>query len=234
MAQSALFSQFDLSEDENREFEPDLRRLLELDAHVREKLLERLPRWFVLRIGDALAREFAEQFGVPQSTVLGTLRCYDFFVRNLLHDNNDDTIEQWVTDLTAMLGLHKEESEQLRSALAPLGTLPLEEVAGQLARRQPGVLPEFDAIETTVELRAVFGRSFILGERLSSYEPEVRDLVPIVSMAMSTDTQEHLRVQLHVDDLRLVVDKLQAALREAEALEAMVPRMQRALDSERA
>jgi len=222
VARSALFSQFDVQAAENQQFEPDLRALIGLEDETRQQLLKHLPQWVVDRGGDARAQQFAEDADAPTEDLMAAISCYAVFVRKLFEADNVDQPEQWVADLTEALALSDDEAQQLSAALTPLMDLSLASFRQRLARRQPGVLPEFDSIETRVELRAIFEPTFVLGGDLARYAPTVRDLVPIVSVSLGTHTEERFHLQVHVDDLRLMVEKLQATLKEAESLEDVV------------
>ena len=91
-------------------------------------------------------------------------------------------------------------------------------LARDQAKLTSGVLPSFESIATTVELRAMFDASFDPQTSLEQYRPKLVGQIPIASIRLRTDEEEVYAFQCDRTDLELLINNLRATLIELDVL----------------
>jgi len=86
-----------------------------------------------------------------------------------------------------------------------------------------GVLPSIKSFGTTVEFRAVVENEFRIGLSADEYEPNVKGLVPVISVAIDVDEGpvKSFCFQASEDELKALIEELRSAfvcLRDAKRL----------------
>jgi hypothetical protein len=230
-----FFSTFGPSDDRNQ-FLRNFLAMLSLDPHQLGGFFHALPGILKLEVEDRqksinrLASDMSIDISQTESLIDWTHHVVRFLEEP---DSSNDTPGEWADDIIVLLRgsdlLGETETDKVR-ALAV-------EVAGQIWQiakdfrpeylRQlfaRGTLPKFDGISWTVELRAVIENAFSdTGEQeddltLKDYHPSIIDLVPVASVHIETDTNDHHYYQMTERDLKVAIRSLTATLVELRAL----------------
>ncbi len=81
-----------------------------------------------------------------------------------------------------------------------------------------GVLPCFQNISTTVEVRSVVEKDYNLEKPASEYEPKIISRIPIISIDIRTDSgnDQHLYFQASIEEASAIIQELLASIKIAE------------------
>lgn len=229
---SRLFSSFDPSDSDNAQFTKDLRALLDLTDEQAKALLEQFPAFRLARTPNRerqILDELEDLTKLSRLELSQSLNILTFFLDRLLADDvkeetTDTTLKHWVHDLATLNLISRGQQEVLLCRLIPIAQEIAPKFASEIARRQfaGGVLPTLRGCGTTVELRGVLKRPYKWGLEGSQvqYEPEVTDLVGIVSIKLRVDEGEPSSFYFQVEEpeLDLLIGSLTAAKKDLAAL----------------
>ena len=224
--ESKLFSRFDPKQKENEPFAKDLRQLLDLSTKQRCDVMSGmvlLAREKTERGKKTIYNEVSAKSGLMPLILLDSVGVVRFFVRAFLQeDTESDTPEAWASDLQTLelvdasqVAVFIEFFEGLRDQVLP----ELKQLAQERAYGA-GVLPALQGSGTTVELRGVFEKPFSWGTALDDYEPELLDVIPVVSVHLSFDSgmPDEIWFQATPDEIELLIGEFRAALKAVEVL----------------
>lgn len=89
------------------------------------------------------------------------------------------------------------------------------------------VLPSFIGLETLIDFRAIIEHPFGAGidDKLENYEPRCVGFVPVVIVALHCDSGDPstIEFQCEPEDLRFMINRLQASLKEFESAKSSLP-----------
>jgi len=192
----------------------DLAALFKISAEARQALIESLPPQVARdpRNESEFAHVVPTASMEEPSVLEGAWRALLRFQEQLQRPDNHDDVDAWLSDLGPTLRGFKIDSQTFVSTLNGLMRAMLRTAYAA------GVLPVLNAFAATVELRAVQGLTYQSGQDIDSYVPDLVDLVPIVSLAIGVDTGRDLRFQTDLGQLRSLIDRLRATLKDGEAL----------------
>lgn len=228
---SKAFGNFDLSKSVTERVRGDLKTVLELDEKIQEGIIEILPGFLLSQLhseDDALVEEFVKKFKIEERSVRTSLRVFGFLARQLMDDEGGvkDDPPQIVSEDICSLGLIDEKNiERITPLIAKVKDVTANEIAGKLYERQfsGGVFPAFAGVEYAADLRLVPNNRFSVGSNPDLYVPEVKAMVPVVSLkiALRNADTEGIAVQMTKVDVERTIDMLKAALRDVVLLEGV-------------
>jgi len=221
---SKFFSNFDSTDEDNKGFKIALDRLMELSLDDLNTIIDMLPS-ILLAETNVQANEQIQilQDKLPDinaSVVQSSITFFEFLEEHLREVM--DTPEDLVFDLVENLTLLQESKRDLFLHVITRLKEVIDSTGSEVLKREyaAGVLPAFDGIGTTVEIRAIQENRFSPITSVDKYTPSISDLVGIVSINIDLDTGNEFFFQAARSDLELVIDTLRAALKDLDALES--------------
>jgi hypothetical protein len=232
-----FFSTF--GQDEGRsEFLNDFIVLLNLDEKQTDQFVDLMPELLAQDLDQQEpAARLADRIGVAiyqaESLLRWTKHVFRYRQRN---QYLEDTPTAFSEDLSTLVsedeksGLQKIDNvHKLAARLSTRIFEIAEEMRPQYFTRlfARGILPKFQHMSSTVELRGVIDNGFFDPEKqtdldVSDYQPRIIDLVEVASVHLETDTGDHYYFQMTEADIGSVIRSLTATLRELRALRASV------------
>jgi hypothetical protein len=223
---SRFFSTFDLTAERNSDFVPDLRLVLKMGDEQLRELLDALPKLMLARHEwekSSAANDFASSHGLDRSDSERALVVTRFLCNKLRDpDFAEDTPTLWGEDLSASDLLAADEIPRFVQLVSALKEIVVPAVGLELERREcaSGYLPFFSAMGITVELRGMFKHKFKLGCSASEYQPELADVVPVVSVAIGVDEENRPPFTFQMDERAVdeMIGYLEVAKRQIQEL----------------
>ena len=166
------------------------------------------------------------EIGGNASEILRALRVLQFI--SAQWDPVNDTPENFLRDLDELSLISQEKEEESTAFLLEF----LSELQKDNRRRLQkmhanALLPSFMGVTTLVDFRAVMERPFGTGleDVLEDYRPRCIDFAPVVLVGLNCDTgdPQAFRFQCEPEDLLILIEQLQAALKDLEAAKASLP-----------
>ena len=166
------------------------------------------------------------QIGGDAPTVLRSLKVLNFISKQW--DPINDTPEDFLRDLNELSLIPSEQVDEAKRFLLDL----LAELQKDNTRRLQksyanSLLPSFIGIEALIDFRAIIERPFGVGidDTIETYEPRCVGFVPVILLALQCDSGDPstLRFQCEPEDLHVLIENLQAALKELESAKASIP-----------
>jgi hypothetical protein len=225
---------------ERTEFLDDFLFLVRLGREKAETFLRVMPEFLkpTETETDKNANRLATDLGIEvyqaESLLRWTKHILDYRQRRVAPE---DTPTEWAEDLVTLLSesqLGASVDAEMTRKLALEAAIQIfkaaEDLRPQYLRQlfARGILPKFDHIDTTVELRGIIDKGFLDSAenrdelQVSNYNPRVMDLVEVASVHIRTDTDEHYYFQMTEQDLSSAIRSLTATLHELHALRASV------------
>lgn len=166
-----------------------------------------------------------EDKDTPRHAVMAMYRLANYFLRILAHHvTSIDSSEDLTSDLVELKVIRADRIESVGDLLRCMKKRAKDFQRADLRERtKSGVLPAFVGCGTTVEIRGVFERQLRLGEKaldLSSMaDPIDHQTVVSVTIFLDIGAPDFFSFQSDPKALQYLVEKLQFALMQAEALE---------------
>lgn len=207
-------------------FARDLAAILVLSEEAREACIQTLPAIRVPQTSYEKQRrikELVQQEGLDRNRIEQSLSVLDFFADALIsEDIPESDHEFWLADL-AELGWIDNDSrpafEALVSRLASADYVSLLRRQSQQLRAQGGVLPTFNSLGITVEVRPVRTNRYRWGTPVKGYFPEIVGTTGVTSIHIGLDegTPRDFYFQADETDLDKMISSLLAAKKDMAA-----------------
>jgi hypothetical protein len=216
---SKLFNRFDPKDVGDNRFAEDLAMLLSLTPEQWNSIVSALTPLLECRTS-AERRPIVEKLeaatGLARTVLQRITNQAGFFLSALHHeDTRDEDSRSWACDLTEMELLTSDATERFALFIDCLRDQALSQIEAIQRKREAeaGVLPAFTGASTTVELRGVFKKDYKWGKDLDAFIPEIADVVPVVSVAISVDSgaTKRFTFQATPAELEYLIKELQAA-----------------------
>lgn len=215
----------DLEAENAKRFERHFRETLDLSEEHRQRCLSAIAEVRAARMkvqANLIVENLAKETGLPSTTLEHSLSIMGFWIDALINESipegdqclwKDDLLEAGWLD-PAKLSVFVALLEQLES-LSP-------ELHFQSVRQRTsgGVLPRFQALGCTVEVRPIRKTRFRCGESVDSFAPEFLGTVLVASMHVGVDVGpvEDFYFQADEADIDTMIDSLRATKKEMAAL----------------
>lgn len=191
---SLLFSQFDVSDEQNTRFVRDLREVMSLDENQRSILISHFAP-YIEAIDSAVKEQLIHETSLAAHLTEITVRSGYQLITFLLRQLDDEGIAQdsaadWAYDLEALGVIEHKDSvafTSFASAVKDRLALQLHTKARERSAER-GVLPLLSGVGVSVELRGVVKRGYRWGDAVEAYDPQIEALVPVVSVLLSLDS----------------------------------------------
>lgn len=226
--QTRLFQEFDPTSSGNELFVRDLKRLLELSPATLDLVFSRLPQILVSRTTEGtqdLLQQLTDQVNESGINVRGAINALSFFASRLARSKFEaDSPRDLAADLRTLKLIDQQQQEVLETALARLHGEILPSYKTDAYRQQvsAGVGPSFSGLGATVELRAIQEKRYEPTQSVSEYEPDIRDVVGVASIVITTNDPQQSRFffQADAEELELIINALKATQMDLRALES--------------
>ena len=225
---SSLFRSFPLGNSPKAiSLQADLRGLLNQKDEVLEIVYGEYCNPRIENNRDILIQVLQEKTSLDVVSLKSLLRIIGFFIyAGKAKDTENDSPKDWVADLLTEGLVESKDSTKLLKIVSYINedVSKLNENVACLRRAESGVLPNFTSIETTVELRAVNKNSFSITDNISEYLPDIIDVAGVVSvnLSVSRSVNENVCFQATPNEIRHLINELESALMDIEALEKYV------------
>ena len=222
---SRLFSNFDPESEENRALGKHLRVFLGLTDSQRTVCVNALPQVVIAKTRAAtrtILDRIERETHCTRVDLTPVLRLLQFFLdRMQKEETRTDTSAQWGDDLVELGVVTPPEAATFITYLERVRHEVFPKVKRLVKQREyaVGVFPSLNEFGVTVEVRGVQDRKYQLGTPIDEYLPRVEDVVGIVSMHIGVDRGEGLCFQVDELELDLLIDGLQAAKADLQALQ---------------
>jgi len=211
--------------DAAKQFARDLRETLGLSEDQRKTCVDAFPEVKLTRTTTqerAVVGNLATKLEIPRSGLEHALNVINFFAEALLSDaipNGD--CDLWADDLDE-LGWIDHASRPAFEALLDQLTSASSDLQFQKRRRGAagGVLPSFQSMGCTVEVRPIRKTIFRWGQDVAQYTPEILGTVMVASVHVGVDEGAVKDFYFQADDVAIdnIIDSLRAAKKEMAAL----------------
>lgn len=223
---SKLFNRLDITNDLNKPFVNDFIDTFGFKQSDLEVIIKNLPAYIAQKKEESQQEELARIAGLinadKQQTETALDFLYYFFTFTERNEFRDEKIEDWADDLFQLPELSGIDRDLFIDTIRLMKTRDYDLInrARLFEVYQAGVLPRFDSLQTTIELRAVVEERYRSGNAVANYQPKVIDLIPIISCNLSTDSSEnsHLFFQATIEDINTLITELEASIIIAKAL----------------
>lgn len=226
MLKSRFMQQLDLESDDAKVFVRGLKAVESLSENVLTELARGVPEIHRLRTSHQV-----QQFIERQTSALGMPRgqagqVVDHVMFPLLRAFagkfgeavKTDSPQALIEDLVGLGLISEGEKAKFLKMVTLLKTeiAPIYEKQQRLQSHAAGVLPSWKGIGATVELRAVLGSNYKMGDDVENYKPACVDIVPVASISLRVDQGEPERFyfQLTEHELKDLIDNLKATLKD--------------------
>ncbi len=226
--ESKLFQYFNPLGEENKSFLSDFKYVLEATPDQLNQVIHTLPEFLKApnrTQSDPILDKMSTETGLPRIALGPIIRIGNFMsssINDQRDDISDDSPEAWANDLLSVGIIEEKQLLAIVKFFQLIVEINDSEIKSvQLDRRaESGVLPVFEAMGTTVELRGVFDTVHRLGMPIDNYSPSLVNIVPIISVSLRVDSGDHTHFtfQSSLEDLGDIINKLEAAKKEASIL----------------
>lgn len=139
-----------------------------------------------------------------------------------------DTPENFLRDLAELEFVPPSRAEEAKDFLLDFLTEIQKDNARRLEKMHArSLLPHYAGTTTMVDLRAVFRNPFGVGleDRIEDYQPAILSFVPVVIVRVrrSSGDPETFEFQCEKDQLRRLIDSLEAAVKDLETATSSLP-----------
>ncbi len=206
-------------------FAKHLRELLDLSEKDRQVCVDSYPEIKAARSPTEehkLVSELASRSAIPRHTLVHALTVVNFLVDALLSEAfPDDDYEHWADDLRE-LGWVDGNSQPVFDALLERLISARSELQFQQLERGAtgGVLPCFNSLGCTVEVRPIRKEILRWGQPVDTYTPEILGTVAVASIhiGVDVDTAKDFYFQADEQQIDNIIDSLRAVKKEMTAL----------------
>ena len=223
---TSIFTSFpDLPKD----FKEDFERLWALPEEQRSALIQYVTELARAEtIGDTkrITDRASNEIGGDIPDVLRSLKLLRFISRQWNPVN--DTPENFLRDLSELALVPSDRLDEAKRFLLDF----LSELQKDNYRRLQkiyanGILPSLAGIEALIDFRAIIERPFGAGvdDKLEDYEPRCVGFVPVVIIGLTRDSGDPstFQFQCEPEDLRILLNRLEATLKELESAKSSLP-----------
>ncbi len=225
---SKLFALFVPTNTVGKAFARDLKGALEISAEKRSSIIPKLMPVLFPNTPDEMdhaAQTLSNESGVAKDEIESLSRVAKVLLSAMNTPEMTDSIEDWAADLVELGLIPADFSESFRQLASEVRRTLLADAFTATARSAAasGVLPTLRGFGATVELRGIFAEPLRAGVGVSQSTPEVTDLVPMISVGITLDTDSpSLYFQATPTELGLLVDALAGAISQADELQRRV------------
>ena len=140
----------------------------------------------------------------------------------------NDTPENFIRDLSELSLIPTDRMDEAKRFLLDFfGELQKDNSRRLQKLYATRILPSFLGVETLIDFRAIIERPFGAGidDRVEDYEPRCVGFVPVVILALQCDSGDPstFEFQCEPEDLRLIMNRLEASLKELESAKSSLP-----------
>jgi len=228
---SELFSTFDPKKRENDEFTSDMKRLLDLwsDDTKRDLFKNELAGIILTKTNleeKAALENLADAISESWTTTSDAMKCVMFVLGHFISKKGRmDQPADLVSDMTALRLIGESTQTSATALLEWVKNDLLPKVEPELRRRgaASGLFPSLKGISVDVELKAVQIDKYTTEQKVEDYTPNITEIVPVASIEIRT-TGDDFVFQGDKGDLTVMINHLQAAIKDLEALENLTGR----------
>jgi len=223
---SKFFSRFNINDERNKEFVTDLRDFIGLEKKEADFLLSQVVPFSLCRYmyeRDVLVEKIAKQRSLDLSRVKNSLAVLRFFLERIVDaDFAGDSVDLWISDLKESEIMNSNEIGYFQNILKNVWSIALNDYKMERKKENAliGVLPNFQGVSHSVELRGVLENDYHPGMDIKSYSPQIIDVVPIISIriAIQSESQKEMIFQASKRDIQDLINDLNIALMESDKL----------------
>lgn len=206
-----------------KEFREDLQALWSLSAQQRKALVPHvgtLAKVEIVGRFQAALDSAVSEIGGDSPSLLRALKVVLFIFKSWNPVN--DTAEGFLRDLGELGLIPEEHRDEVTAFLLDfLAVVEADNTRRLEKMHAASLLPNFRGVEAVVDFRAVISKPFGSGleDKLDQYEPRCVSAVPIIILKFQSNESlgKPFIVQCEEQDLRIMLDSLNAALKDLEA-----------------